>query len=112
MVDVTPFAHLYPYQSNWINLEGVKYHYLDEGPRNAPVVVMLHGNPTWSFYYRTLIPALSQTRRVIVPDHVGCGLSGKPQDYPYTLDQHIQNLETLLAELGLSKFSLVLHRNT
>jgi haloalkane dehalogenase len=109
VVDITPIAHLYPFQSNWIDLDTVRYHYLDEGPRDAPAAVMLHGNPTWSFYYRTLIPALSQTYRIIVPDHIGCGLSDKPQNYTYTLDQHIRNLETLLGHLNLSQFSLVLH---
>ena len=72
-------------------------------------MVMLHGNPTWSFYYRTLIPEVSQAYRVIVPDHVGCGLSDKPQDYEYCLDRHIQNVETLIAELGLKDVTLVLH---
>ena len=60
-----------------------------------------HGNPTWSFYYRTLIAEISKTHRVIVPDHVGCGLSDKPQDYTYTLEQHIRNLEALIAHLDL-----------
>jgi haloalkane dehalogenase len=92
---------LYPFQSHWLDLDGVRYHYLDEGPRDAPPVVMLHGNPTWSFYYRTLIPDISREYRVVVPDHVGCGLSDKPQDYPYTLEQHIANLGRLIAHLGL-----------
>ena len=79
----------------------IRYHYLDEGPRDAPAILMLHGNPTWSFYYRTLIPALSQQYRVIVPDHVGCGLSDKPQRYPYTLEQHARNVEALVDHLEL-----------
>ena len=70
---------------------------------------MLHGNPTWSFYYRTLIPAVSRTHRVIVPDHIGCGYSDKPQDYAYTLEQHIRNVEALVAHLGLGRMALVLH---
>lgn len=109
MTDLTSFQALYPFQSHWLELNGLRYHYLDEGPREAPVVVMLHGNPTWSFYYRTLIPSLSQTHRVIVPDHMGCGLSDKPQDYRYTLAQHIQNLEALLAHLKPDPFTLVVH---
>ncbi|MEJ5308132.1 MAG: alpha/beta fold hydrolase [Anaerolineae bacterium] len=100
---------LYPFAPHWLDLGGVKMHYLDEGPRDAPPVVMVHGNPTWSFYYRTLIPEIAQTHRVIVPDHVGCGLSDKPQDYPYTLEQHIRNLETLIAHLELRDITLVLH---
>ncbi|MBN2007355.1 MAG: alpha/beta fold hydrolase [Anaerolineae bacterium] len=103
------FRTLYPFTSHTFDLDGVRMHYLDEGPQDAPPVVMVHGNPTWSFYYRTLIPELSKTHRVIVPDHVGCGFSDKPQDYPYTLEQHIQNLERLLLSLGLQKMTLALH---
>ncbi len=84
-------------------------HYLDEGPREGTPVVMCHGNPTWSYYYRTLIPTLSRTYRVIVPDHVGCGLSDKPQDYAYTLEQHIRNLEALVAHLELQHIALAVH---
>ncbi len=84
-------------------------HYLDEGPRDGVPLLLCHGNPTWSFYYRTLIPALSQDYRVVVPDHVGCGLSDKPQDYPYTLEQHIRNLEALVAHLDLQHTTLVVH---
>jgi len=99
----------YPFSSHYLPLEGARLHYLDEGPRDAPVVVMLHGNPTWSFYWRTLIPGVSQTHRVIVPDHIGCGLSDKPQDYPYTLEQHICNLAALLAHLDVRNVTLLMH---
>ncbi len=109
MTNTSSFQDIYPFQSNWLNLDGVRYHYLDEGPRNAPAVLLLHGNPTWSFYYRTLIPALSQTHRVIAPDHIGCGLSDKPQDYPYTLARHIENVERLVQHLRLQNFTLVVH---
>lgn len=81
--------------------------YLDQG--RGPVVVMLHGNPSWSFYYRRLVGLLQDRYRVIVPDHLGCGLSDKPQDYPYRLENHIDNLEELLARLGIRECSLVLH---
>lgn len=70
---------------------------------------MLHGNPSWSFYYRNLIRGLSPHHRVIVPDHMGMGLSDKPQDYPYTLEQHIHNLDILITTLGLVDVSYVLH---
>ncbi|MGC9522131.1 MAG: alpha/beta fold hydrolase [Anaerolineae bacterium] len=99
----------YPFASHWFEHRGIRMHYLDEGPRDSSAVVMCHGNPTWSYYYRTLIPALSQAYRVIVPDHVGCGRSDKPQTYPYTLEQHIQNLEALLTHLDLQQITLVLH---
>jgi pimeloyl-ACP methyl ester carboxylesterase len=108
-LQLTNFQSLYPFASHYLDVGGVKMHYLDEGPRDAAPVVMVHGNPTWSFYYRTLVPEIAQTHRVIVPDHVGCGLSDKPQDYPYTLEQHIRNLEALIAHLNLHDITLVLH---
>ncbi len=99
----------YPYESNTLDLPtGVKMHYLDQG--SGPVVIMLHGNPTWSFYYRNLVEELSsQGFRCIVPDHIGCGLSDKPQDYNYTLEQRIADVETLVDRLDIQTFSLVVH---
>ncbi len=71
--------------------------------------MFVHGNPTWSFAWRRAIRKLSQTRRCIAPDHVGCGLSDKPQAYAYRLEQHIENLERLLAELDPGRVTLILH---
>jgi haloalkane dehalogenase len=83
-------------------------HYLDEG--DGPVVLMLHGNPTWSFFYRNLVRTLVTAGfRCIVPDHIGCGLSDKPQDYPYTLERRIKDIERLVDSLEISQFSLVVH---
>ncbi len=93
-----------------LDLGGLRYHYLDEG-RGEPVV-MLHGNPTWSFYYRRLVEALNGSARTIVPDHIGCGLSDKPDDsrYEYTLDRRVRDLEVLLDHLGVDRgITLVLH---
>ncbi|WP_165228830.1 alpha/beta fold hydrolase [Aquisphaera insulae] len=90
--------------------DGIRLHYLDEGA-GAPVV-MVHGNPTWSFHFRRLAEALSPTCRVVVPDHVGCGLSEKPDDarYDYTLESRVDDLEALLASLGIDRdIALVLH---
>jgi pimeloyl-ACP methyl ester carboxylesterase len=70
---------------------------------------MLHGNPTWSFFYRNLAKHFSKTNRVIVPDHMGCGFSSKPQDYEYTLNNHIENLVKLVKDLNLSNITLVVH---
>lgn len=98
---------LYPFQSRFLDLDGIRYHYLDEG-RGEPIV-MLHGNPTWSFYYRHLVLALRERYRIVVPDHVGCGLSDKPQSYDYCLERHIANLEGLLERLGLERMTLVVH---
>ena len=85
-------------------------HYLDEGPRDAEPVLMVHGNPTWSFYYRKLVLALRGERRCVVPDHIGCGLSDKPQTgYPYTLESRIDDLESLVLDLDLRDITLVVH---
>jgi pimeloyl-ACP methyl ester carboxylesterase len=98
---------LYPFTTQKIAIQGHNLSYLDQG--RGKVIVMLHGNPTWSFYYRNLISHLQNRYRIIVPDHMGCGFSDKPQDYPYNLTTHIDNLKTLLAELTIEKFSLVVH---
>lgn len=97
----------YPFTSHFLHVGGIRYHYLDEG-RGEPIV-MLHGNPTWSFYYRRLALALRDDYRIVVPDHVGCGLSDKPQTYDYCLERHIANLETLIGRLGLDRLTLVMH---
>jgi len=99
----------YPFASNTLLLlNGAVMHYVDEG--RGPVVVMLHGNPTWSFYYRNLVKQLTEAGfRCIVPDHIGCGLSDKPKDYNYTLKQRIEDVEGLIDHLGIQQFSLVLH---
>ena len=67
---------LYPFESHFLSIGGRRMHYLDEGV--GPVVLMVHGNPTWSFYWRELVKALRGRYRVVVPDHIGCGLSDKP----------------------------------
>jgi len=81
--------------------------FVDEGAGTP--VVLLHGNPTWSFFYRRLIMALRDRRRVIAPDHLGCGLSDKPPHYQYCLANHIHHLEHLLAWLNLGPVDLVVH---
>ncbi len=108
--DPKELGGLYPWTPKKLALPGgVNLSYLDEGKPDAPPVLMLHGNPTWSFYYRGLVKALSGTRRCIVPDHIGAGLSDKPQDYPYTLSQHVENVERLVEHLKLENITLVVH---
>lgn len=107
MVNIESFRHLYPFKSNFLQIGEYKYHYIDEG--QGEVLLMLHGNPTWSFYYRNLILYFSKKYRVIAPDHMGCGLSDKPQKYPYTLSTHIKNLERLIENLKLTHITLVVH---
>jgi len=93
-----PPENLYPFESHWLDVAGNRMHFLDEGPRDAPIVLMVHGNPTWSFYYRNLVLALRDRYRCIVPDHIGCGLSDKPGEdrYAYTLERRISDLEALM----------------
>ena len=82
---------------------GLSMSYLDEGPRDGEVVVMLHGNPSWSYYWRNLVSGLSDRYRCIVPDHIGMGFSAKPDDsaYDYTLQSRVDDLAALLGHLGI-----------
>jgi haloalkane dehalogenase len=100
----------YPFQPRRIEVRpGIAVSCLDEGPRDGEVVVMLHGNPSWSYYWRHLVLGLRDCYRCIVPDHVGMGLSDKPDDapgamphYDYTLQSRIDDLDTLLDRLGIT----------
>lgn len=102
-------GQLYPFSPRMIDLPGGRMSYLDEGPRDAPVVLMVHGNPSWSFFYRSLVVSLRDRFRCIVPDHLGCGLSDKPRDFDYCLENHIANLGRLLDALGISRARLIVH---
>lgn len=122
-VNSTDFLGLpdYNFTSNWFtpgsfpaNSNAPRMHYLDEGPRDpdTPVVVMVHGNPTWSFYYRRLVNTLKDTHRCIVPDHIGMGLSDKPTDaaYDYTLKSRVGDLDALIQSLNLGNdITLIVH---
>ncbi len=107
------FEHLYPFKSNFLNIDGNMMHYLDEG--SGKPVLMVHGNPTWSFYFRNLIKDLSaKGYRAIAPDHIGCGFSDKPSqsNYEYTLKNRVGNIDALIKHLNLDpqqKISLVVH---
>jgi acyl-CoA synthetase (AMP-forming)/AMP-acid ligase II/pimeloyl-ACP methyl ester carboxylesterase len=99
-----------PGDSHFLSLAGLRYHYIDAGQGDA--VVMLHGNPTWSYYYRNVVRSLRDDYRCIVPDHIGCGLSDKPDDsrYDYTLSRRVDDLEALLDHLNLTtNLTLILH---
>lgn len=99
----------YPWTGTFIDVDGGRMHVLDEGPKDAPVMLAVHGNPTWSFYWRELIKKFAGQYRVIVPDHIGCGLSDKPQDWGYRLADHVKNLDTVIDTLGLRDITFVLH---
>jgi len=100
----------YPFSSHFHERDGLRLHYLDEG--SGPPVVMVHGNPTWSYYYRHLVLGLRDTHRCLVPDHIGCGLSDKPDlsKYDYSLSRRIDDFSAWIESLKLSeKVSLVVH---
>jgi haloalkane dehalogenase len=99
---------LYPFTPKRFDTGRGHISYLDEGAGDE-AVVMVHGNPTWSFYYRNLVLGLRSKIRCIVPDHLGCGLSDKPGDFQYTLGEHIKNLRALLDSLKLRKIHLIVH---
>ena len=99
----------FPFQSRFLQTRFGRVHYLDEGPRDGEVVLLVHGTPSWSFEYRHLIPILAQSRRVIAIDHLGFGLSERPVDFPYTPEAHTAVLADVIERLGLSRFSLVVH---
>lgn len=101
------FADEYPFESHWMAVDGGVMHYVDEG--TGPVLLMVHGNPTWSFAWRRLVSALSTEYRVIAVDHLGCGFSEKPQQDLYTLEQHIQRLTSLVQCLQLRQVTLFAH---
>lgn len=103
-------AALYPFTPQIFSTPGgSRLSYLDEGPRREEAVLMLHGNPTWSFYYRNLVRTLAPQQRCVVPDHVGMGLSDKPENYDYTLSRRIADVESLVSHLGLKRVHLVVH---
>lgn len=95
----------YPFKSHFLQLAMGKMHYVDEG--SGEPIVMVHGNPTWSFLYRHLIKGLSKNYRCIAMDHIGFGLSDKPLDWSYYPEDHAKNLELLIGKLGLKGITLV-----
>lgn len=109
-IDLHRFRHLYPFESHFLDINGLAYHFIDEG--SGDPLVMVHGNPTWSFYYRSLIQGLSSRFRTIAPDHIGCGLSDKPdlKRYDFRLKSRVDDLEKLMQHLTLNqKVTLILH---
>lgn len=107
-MDRAGFEDEYPFDSHWFESDGHVQHFVDEG--HGPVLLMVHGNPTWSFAWRRLVKDLSRDHRVIAIDHLGCGFSEKPQRRKfYTLDGHIQRLASLVRLLDLQQVTLFGH---
>ncbi|HUE75070.1 MAG TPA: alpha/beta fold hydrolase [Pirellulaceae bacterium] len=98
---------LYPFCTRYLQLAGARMHYVDEGAGEP--LLFVHGNPTWSFYWRNLIVGLRDSHRCVAIDHVGCGLSDKPQEYEYTLARRIDDLSRLVEELDLTGVTLLAH---
>lgn len=124
--DMADWRALYPFASHWFSLPAStanvsatqkkssdsqaphRLHYIDEGTGSG-CVLCVHGNPTWSFYYRTVISEQRRHARVVAVDNLGCGLSDKPQNYRYELNQHIANLVVLIEQLDLRDVTLLVH---
>ena len=96
-----------PFQSRFVSVHGYKMHYLDEG--SGPVVLLLHGNPTWSFFYRNVIRELKDSFRLIAPDFLGCGLSDRTPGVKFRAIDRINQLEEFVKTLGIERFSIVMH---
>ena len=93
----------YPYQPNYMMIDGLRIHYLDEGPKNADPIFLLHGEPAWSYLFRKMIPILTaQGHRVIVPDCVGFGKSDKfISKFDYSYKHHVDVMKELVERLNL-----------
>jgi pimeloyl-ACP methyl ester carboxylesterase len=93
----------YPFQPNYIEIDGLKMHYVDEGPRDGEVILLLHGQPTWSYLYRKMItPLVAKGYRCIAPDLIGMGKSDKPIHEAYhTFDQHCENILAFIQKMNL-----------
>jgi haloalkane dehalogenase len=97
----------YPFEPRYFEVDGARMHYVDEG--EGPPVVMVHGTITWSFLYRDLIRALAPRYRCIAPDHLGYGLSDKPEHVPYRPADHARRLKALIEHLDLRDVTLIVH---
>ena len=101
------FEGTWPFLPNFFDGHGFLMHYVDEGPRHANPIILLHGEPTWGYLYRKFIPELSKSYIVVVPDMMGFGKSETPQDKEYTLKTHVENLCGLIDHLKLTNITFV-----
>jgi len=101
------FDGTWPFPPNFFDGNGFLMHYVDEGPRQANPIILLHGEPTWGYLYRKFIPELSKSYRVVVPDMMGFGKSETPQDKEYTLKTHVENISSLIDYLKLTNITFV-----
>lgn len=112
MIELTSYPD-YPFTPKKFDRgNGIQLNYIDEGSEDAAPVVMVHGNPSWSYYWRHLVLGLRDSYRCIVPDHIGMGWSDKPDDehYQYTLQSRVDDLDALINSLNLKqKITLAVH---
>lgn len=101
----------YNFAPRYEKIDGLNMHYIDEGPRDGKIVLLLHGQPTWSYLYRKMIPVLSRAGcRTIAVDHIGMGRSDKPVDIGiHTYEWHVGNLKKFISQLGLANIVLFCH---
>ncbi len=97
----------YPFASNYFNIHGLNLHYIDEG--QGETLLFVHGTPSWSFDFRHIIRELKTDFRCVAIDHIGFGLSDKPQHYDYSTQNHSETLEQFVLEKGLENITLVIH---
>lgn len=97
----------YPFNSNYFDINGYKLHYIDEG--QGETILFVHGTPSWSFDFRNIIKKLKPDFRCIAIDHIGFGLSDKPEHYDYSTQNHSKTLESFVIHNDLQKFTLVVH---
>jgi haloalkane dehalogenase len=95
----------YPFQDRWLSFGDGRIHYVDEG--RGPTVLLLHGNPTWSYLYRNVIKELRGEARLIALDYPGFGMSSAPTGYGFTPQEHLEAVAKLIAELNLEQIILV-----
>ncbi len=105
------FGGTFPFEPRFVTVGDIRLHYVDEGPRDAAPILMLHGNPTWSYMYREPIARLTERgHRCVAFDHMGFGRSDKPADpRRYRLATHVENAAGLLDQLDLRDVTLLLH---
>jgi haloalkane dehalogenase len=98
-------SELYPFEDRWLDIDGSTVHYVDEG--RGPLLLLLHGNPTWSFLYRNIIRALSDSYRCIALDYPGFGLSTARDGYGFTPREHSRVVEKLALTLDLKDVTIM-----
>ncbi len=102
------FDGTWPFAAHFFEGNGFRMHYVDENPEGKETFLCVHGEPTWGYLYRNIIPRLVRAGRVVVPDHMGFGKSETPQDRRYTIEEHYRNLENLVLDLDLRNITLVI----